>query len=185
MSRVGGDQIVGLEPIHLDPADAESVRRLPHMRQLRREIIRHLPAVRLVLIVDLVAEAAAGSVEDHGYVVGIGIPQVFVQHIAEMHDDFRRHAIGLALEPLCLGILGARKIGPKDEPRAVDQIYVVRRCRRGMRRGCRAGFGNDRFDDDLVHGSFTQALRDSVASGTAAPPGSAPCIARLTKRREQ
>ena len=155
------------------------------MRQLRREIIRHLPAVRLVLIVNLIAEAAAGSIEDHGYVVGIGIPQIFVQHIAEMHDDFRRHAIGLALEPLCLGILRARKIGSEDEPRAVDQIYVVRRCRRGMRRGCRAGFGNDRFDDDLVHGSFTQALRSSDVRGGAVAPPAGSCIARLTKRREQ
>src|SRR5260370_17448069 len=68
-----------------------------------------------------------------------------------MHDDFRRHAIGLALEPLCLGILGARKIGPKDEARAVDQIYVVRRCRRGMPSGCRSWLRNERFDQ-IVHG---------------------------------
>ena len=103
------------------------------MRQLRREIVGHLPAVGLVLIVDLVAEAAAGGVEDHGDVVGVGVAQVFVQHIAEMHDDFRRHTIRFALEALRLRIAGAREVGAKDEARAVDQKHMMRRRRGSVR----------------------------------------------------
>src|SRR5437016_6871391 len=68
-----------------------------------------------------------------------------------MHNDFRRHAIGLALEPLRLGVLGAREIGTENEARTVDQKHMMRcgrwplRCDGGVR------LRNDRFGD-LVHG---------------------------------
>ena len=139
------DQIVGLEIVHLDMADAECLRRPADVLQLRREVVGHFTAVGLVFAVDLVAEASPGRVEYHRDVVGIGFPQILVQHVAEYHDDFGRHAVRFTLEPLGFRVAGAREVGAKDEARAVDQEHMVRR-----RRGCRLRFG-DNSGRDVVH----------------------------------
>ena len=125
MARIGRDQIVGLEILHLDLAHTESLRGPTHMLQLRREIVRHLAAVRLVLAVHLVAEAAARRIEDHRNVVGVGLPQVFVQHVAEDHDDLGRHAASRP-KPFGFGVFRPREIGAEDEARAVDQKHMMR-----------------------------------------------------------
>ncbi len=125
MAGIGGNQIVGLEILHFDLAHAESFRGATHMLQLRREIVRHFTAVRLVIAVHLVAKAAAGGIENHRDMIGVGLPQIFIEHVAEDHDDLGRNA-ACRPEPLGLGVFRAREISAEDEPRAVDQKYMMR-----------------------------------------------------------
>ena len=155
MPRIGRDQVVGLEIVQLDLADAERVGGPAHMLALRHEIVGHLAAVRLVLIVKLVAEAAAGGVEDHRDVVGVGLAQILVQHVAEDRHDLGRHAVGFALEPLGLGVARPREIGAEDEPRPVDQKHMARR-----RRWRRVGGGRALGD---LGGGITSSIARSPA----------------------
>jgi hypothetical protein len=165
MPRIGGDQVVGLEIVHLDATDAKGIRRAPHMLQLRRQIVRHFTPVGLVVTVDFVAETAPRGVENDRDMVGVGLAQVLVEHVAEDHYDFGRHAVRFALEPLGFGVAGAGKIGAEDEARTVDQEDVVRRCRR---RGIAGRPLGDNGTGCVIH--FRLLLRRVGA----APAGAAP-----------
>src|SRR5947207_1030003 len=122
------------------------------MLQLRREIVRHFAAVRLVLAVDLVAEAAAGRIENHRDVVGVRLPQILVEHVAEGHDDFGLDATP-RLKPFDFGTLRPSEIGTEDEPRTVDQKYVLRqRGRDGVLLGGNSG-------DDIIHARLLPARK--------------------------
>ncbi len=169
MPRVGRDQIVGLVVGHLDLADAESVRRAAHKVELRHQIVRRLAPVRLVLVVELVAEAAPRCVENHRDVVGVGLAQVLVEHVAEDHHHFGRHAVRFALEaaPGCdLRIAGAGEVGAKDEARAVDQEHVMRRRRRRCSRSRRGPLDNGAAADIIHFRRLPQSRRPAAAPGS-------------------
>ena len=62
--RVGGDQVVGLPVGQFDRRHAERIRRLAHQGELRDQLLGRRRSVRLVLVVDAVAECLAPRVED-------------------------------------------------------------------------------------------------------------------------
>ena len=65
MPGIGGDQVVGLIARHLDAGDAEGAGGIAHQGKLRDQVFRRRRAVRLVFLVDLVAEGLFAGVEDH------------------------------------------------------------------------------------------------------------------------
>ena len=64
-ARIGGDQVVRLPVVQLDRRDAERVGRLAHQGELRDQLLGRRRTVRLVLVVDAVAECLPPGVEDH------------------------------------------------------------------------------------------------------------------------
>ncbi len=121
---IGGDQIVGLVIRPLDARDVEGVGRLAHQLELRHEIVRRVRAMRLVLVVELVAEAHARAVEDDGEVVGVGLLQQLEEHVAIAQHRADRRAVGA-------GQRRQRVIGAEDVAGAVDEIDVPQRSAHG------------------------------------------------------
>ena len=146
--RIGGDQVVGLETLLLDAGQVEGAHRLADQRELRHQVLRRRGAVRLVLVVELVAEGGRGMVEDDGEMrrrdadrrVARFLDQL-PQHVAETGDGADRHAVGLARQRR------QRVVGAEDVGRAVDEEEMIaffhvcclsRRAKR-VHRACPAG----------------------------------------------
>ena len=127
LGRVGRDDVVGLEARLLDAGQVEGARRLADQPELRHEVVGRGRAVLLVVGVELVAEGDLGLVEDDGDVgrrVGpLGLLQHLPDHVGEPGDRADRQAVRLARQGR------QRVVGPEDEPRAVDQVQVMARCR--------------------------------------------------------
>ena len=65
---IGGDEVVGLEAVLLDAGDVEGLHGVADQRELRDQLLRRRRPVRLVVLVDLVAERLLAGVEDDGQV---------------------------------------------------------------------------------------------------------------------
>ena len=87
---------------------------LTHQRELRDEVVRRLGTVRLVLGVEVVAEALAPGVEHHRRVGGRVLPQRLEEHGGEAVDRVGRHPLGR--REVRDGVVGA-----EDEPGPVDE----------------------------------------------------------------
>src|SRR6185312_12980309 len=73
LARIGGDQIIRFVAFEFDRADIEGRGGLAYQLELRHEVRRRLWAMRLILVVKLVAEARLGAIEHHRKVVGVGV----------------------------------------------------------------------------------------------------------------
>ena len=144
VAGVGGNQVVGLEIRELDLADAKCVGGSPDQSKLGDEIGGRLRALRLVLVVEAIAERDAGGVEDDGNMIGVGLAQQLRQHVAEAEHRTGRGPVRARQRRQ--GVIGA-----KDETRTVDQKNMMRRRRTGRCGGGRGQLRNERFDD-FVHG---------------------------------
>ena len=124
--RIGGDQVVRLEAFLLDAGQVEGARGMADQAELRDQVFRRRGAVRLVLIVKLVAEGLRGIVEDDGEMrrrhahVGVArILQQLPQHVAETRDGIDRQPVRLA------GQWRQGMEGTEDETRAVDEEEMI------------------------------------------------------------
>ncbi len=88
-----GDDVVGLEPRHLELGQAERVDDPADQPQLGRQLGRHRGAVGLVLGIDLVAEIVARRVVHHAQVGRPLLPLDAQDHLAQAVD-------GAGLQPL-------------------------------------------------------------------------------------
>ena len=82
----GGDHVIGLEAGNLEDGNPVSVHQLPGDRELGREVFRLCVPIRLVLRIELVAEAAAGGIEDDCHGVGLLLPDHLGEHLREAED---------------------------------------------------------------------------------------------------
>ncbi len=73
LARIGRDQIVGLVVFELDAAYAERVGGVADELELGLQIVGRVGPMRLVLVVERVAERLAGMVENDRDVVGVGL----------------------------------------------------------------------------------------------------------------
>ena len=122
---IGRDQVVGLPVGQLDRRHAEGRRRVAHQDELRRELGRRLRPMRLVLVIQPVAEGGAPGIEDDGEMGAEMILQQFRQHVGEAEHRIHRRPIGPRHRR-------QRMKGAEDEPRPVNE-YQVRRPRRRRR----------------------------------------------------
>ena len=122
-SRIGGDQVVGLIALHLDTGDAEGAGRIAHQRELRDQVFGRGRAVRLVFLVDFVAEGLFAGVENHRQMGRLlrtfHVLQQLPQHVAVAGHRAGRQAVGLA------GQRRKRVIGPEQVTGTINQIEVV------------------------------------------------------------
>ena len=78
----GSDDIVGLDPRHLQDRQAHGVDELENHRKLRAQIRRHRLPVRLVLGEEIVAKGFSGRIEHHHDLLAGVIAQQPAQHVA-------------------------------------------------------------------------------------------------------
>ncbi len=120
---VGGDQVVGLVAVLLDAGDVEGLDGVADQRELRHQLFGRRRAMRLVVLVDLVAERLLAGVEDDGQMrrpaALAGVLQQLPQHGAEAVHGADRQAVGRARQRR------QRVEGAEDVARAVDQVDVA------------------------------------------------------------
>ncbi len=123
---VGGDDVVGLEALHLDAGQVEGARRLADQRELRAQVFRRLGPLGLVGGVERVAERVGGMVEDHRHVGGrvgaLGVLDHLEDHVAEARHRAYRQPVRLARQRR------QRMVGAEDEARSVDQVQPASRA---------------------------------------------------------
>ena len=113
---VGGDQVVGLPVLQLDGGDAERCGRLADQRELRDQLFRRRRTLRLVGIIQPIAERCSAGVEDHRDMGADMLAQQLGQHVGEAEHRVHRRAV----RPR------HRRQGAEDEARSVDQDQVQR-----------------------------------------------------------
>ena len=122
LARIGGDQVVGLEILHLDAGQVPGAHGVADEPELRAQVVGRLGAVRLVAVEHLVAEAARRGVEDDGEMrrpLRAEARDHLVQHAAETGDGADRQPVRGARQRR------QRMVGPEDVGRAVDEIEMV------------------------------------------------------------
>ena len=95
LASIGGDQIVGLVALLLDAGDVERFDRIANKRKLRNKLFGRRRTVRLVVLVNGIAEVLARRIENDGDVGrgfgGLRLAQQLPQHGAEaMHGTNRQ-----------------------------------------------------------------------------------------------
>ena len=119
---IGGDQVIGFQPLLLDARQAEGAGGIADQRELRLQVLGRRRSVGLVLIVDLVAKALATGVQDHrqvGWAIGfVQIIGQLPQHGRVAIDRADRHA-------LRVGQRRQAVIGAEDIGRSVDQVEML------------------------------------------------------------
>ena len=111
---VGGDQVVGLVPLHLQARHVEGARRLADEGELGHQIFGRVWPVGLVIGIDVVAESPPRGVENDGEVIGLGVLQQLHQHGAEAEHRVGRRAVAPVHRR-------QRVIGAENVARSVDQ----------------------------------------------------------------
>ena len=109
---ISGDQVVGLIAFHFDTGDAESARRVTHQGKLRNQIFRRRRTMRLVFLVELIAEGFLAGVENHcqmGRRVGLHVLQQLPQHVAVARHRAGGQAVRFAGERR-QGVIGPEQI---------------------------------------------------------------------------
>ena len=171
---IGGDQIVGLVAGQFDAGHVEGAHRLADQRELRDQLFRRLGPVRLVLVVDLVAEGLAAGIEDDGQMIGAGIVHQPHQHRGEAEHRIGRRAVRARHRRQ--GVEGA-----EDIARAVDQIEIAHVAEFGL--GFAAGLASD-FAGDFVALAFMPAVYTGRSRARhKAAEDSLDCSARGRERR--
>ena len=153
LARVAGDEVVRLEAVLLDAGDVERLHGVADERELRDELIRRRRTVRLVVLVDLLAEGLLRRVEDDGEMGrclgGLRLAQELPQHGAEPVHGTDRQPVRRPRQRR------QRVEGAEDVARAVDEVDVAalgdgRRLARGH--GRRRGLLGFAFR--FAHGGF-------------------------------
>ncbi len=134
---IGCDEIVGLVAGKLDGGHVEGADGVPHQRELRHEILGWWRAVRLVVLVDVVAKSLFGRIEDHRDMRrplrALRLAQELVEHGAEAVQRACGQPVRFARKRR------QRVICAEDVARAVNKIDVVAlRDPRGL---CVCAFG--------------------------------------------
>ena len=126
LAGIGGDDVVGLETLDFDAGQVEGAGGGADQAELRHQILRRGRAVRLVGLVERLAEGLRRIVEDDGEMGGrdadrgvAGVGQQLPQHVAEAGDRADRQAVGFARQRR------KRVEGAEDEARAVDEEKVI------------------------------------------------------------
>ncbi len=122
---IGGDEIVGLEALHLECGLAKGDGGAAHQRELGDQVLGRIGTLRLVLVVEIVAKGMRAGVEYAGEVCRL-VPRLEVlqhlpQHVAEARNRADGQAVRLARQ-LRQGVVGA-----EDKAGRIDQIDVARR----------------------------------------------------------
>ncbi len=137
LARIAGDEIVGLKAQLLDAGDIERLHRVADERKLRDEFLGRGRAMRLVVLVDLVAECLLRGIEDDREMGRrfrcLGLAQQLPQHGTEaMHGTDRQPVRGTRQ--------GRQRVeGAEDVARSVDEVDVA-----SLDDGCRLAVGNRR-----------------------------------------
>ena len=118
LTGIGGDQVVGLEAVHVDAGDAEGRGRLADEGELGNQFVRRRRPVGLVFGIDVAAKGLAGAVEHHRHVVGVGIGDKLHHHAREAEDRIDRRPVGA-------GHRRQGMEGAEDETGTVDQEDVL------------------------------------------------------------
>ena len=122
LAGIGGDHVVGLDVLFLDHRQREGAGGIANQRELGDQIFRRGRAIRLVLVINLVAKRGSGLVEHHRK-VGRTV------RLVEIVGKFPQHC-RIAVDRANRGSLrvGKRRqtvIGAEDIGRSVDQIEVI------------------------------------------------------------
>ena len=88
-----GDHVVGLDALDLQRGDAQRGDHFVDQRDLRHEQAGRFLAAGLVRVVEVVAERAAGRVEDHDDLVGVLVGEHLHQHRREPVDRVGDRAV--------------------------------------------------------------------------------------------
>ena len=119
---IGGDQIVGLIPLHLNARQRKGARRVADQRELRAQIFGRLGTVRLILIVNLVTERLARMIEDDRKVRrSVRVVQILrelPEHRGVAIDRTDRHPVRVRQRRQAM-------IGAEDVAGAIDQIEMI------------------------------------------------------------
>ncbi len=120
--RIGRDQIVGLVALHLDAGQTKGPRRIADQRKLRHQVFRRRRAMRLVLVVNLVAKTLGRIIQDHrqmGRALRASPGHQPVQHVAIPGNCANRQPVRLARERR-QGVIGVENIA-----RPIHQIQMI------------------------------------------------------------
>ena len=124
----GGNDVIRLEPIHLDAGDVEGAGGVTSQGKLRAQVFGQGWAVGFVLVVQVIAEGVRAGVKDHGDMGGGGLAanggKLAPHQVAEPGDGPHRQPIRFARQRR------QRVIGAEDEGRAVDEVKVMSRAER-------------------------------------------------------
>ena len=120
---IGGDEIVRLVIRLLDTGNAEGAHRLADQRELRPQVGWRLGPLRLVLVVESIAECGGGMVHDNRQMGRLfprhAFAHQFPHHVAEARHRADRQPVGLA------GERRQRVIGAENIGRAIDKKEVA------------------------------------------------------------
>ena len=116
--HVGGDQVVGLEPRHLDLRQAQRIGGVANQRELRNQLFRRLAAVGLVFGIDVVAEGLARRIKYDRYMARRQIIDELHHHAGEAENRVHRRAVATRHRR-------QRVEGTEDISRPVDQDELV------------------------------------------------------------
>jgi hypothetical protein len=95
LARERSDQVVGFPILDTDHRNPKSFENFIDERKLHRKVIRHRPAVFLVVGVRLVTRLGGADVERDGDAIGRVILEQLAQHLREAVDRVRRQAGGV------------------------------------------------------------------------------------------
>ena len=119
---IARDQVVGLIPLGFDARQRKGARRIADQRELRAQIFGRFGPVRLILVVDVVAERLAAMVQDDREVRRpVGVVQVLgelPEHRGVAIDRANRHALRVRQRRQAV-------IGAEDVAGAIDQIEMI------------------------------------------------------------
>ena len=120
--RIGGDQVVGLKAGHLDARQIEGESGFAYQSELRHQVFRRIGPVGLVFAVDLVAEAPARLVENHGKVRG-------AFRLVEILGQLPQHR-GIAVDradrgPFRVGKRRQAMVSAENIGRTIDQVEML------------------------------------------------------------
>jgi hypothetical protein len=119
---IGCDDVVRLEPALLDAGQRECAGGDADQRELRDEILGRGRPLRLVFVIEVVAEGVRALVQHHRQ---MGRPLRLVERIGKLPQHRRIAIDGADIEALAVGERRQLVIGAEDVSAAIDQIEMI------------------------------------------------------------
>ena len=134
LTRVSGDDVVGLVAALLDRDHAERRDGGAHERELRHELVRRILPVRLVGRVDVAPERVLRLVEDHREMGRLVARRPVADELQHLGREQPHRAGREAIDPVVVLLVLADRliIGAEDKRRAVDEKNMVAGADRAM-----------------------------------------------------